>query len=320
MTGEFSVEIEFRKEKLGFRVQETVLEKKIDIEADCDKSEQKDVVSAAEAGVSSAESDMKMGMEQVQVIDTGGDQAVPKNFQSDFVISKQRMNACLTHEETDSVRKASKIAKLLDKKLVVEPSNDAKEATEVSDNPDDKSSMEFEKTKKNSDVNKLLVHMDDIDQTLQEPSAQTIKIEDKKCDRPCELVVTEIYDKDLLFHGLVQCAKVNKINDITLKGLSYSEQLNILMTSKRPLTLTFIGNNYLKSRFAHTSAYCSILKELVAQEKNDVQSVFYELMKGTAVGKELESPERDHSTTIRELLSNRERLITLLQNVQLNED
>lgn len=233
----------------------------------------------------------------------------------------------------DSVQVASKIAEKPHNKLDVQ----AKEETpEVFYQSGDKAIVEQVDTEKNNDFEKVLVDIDDHEQSLEELSAENEKIEDleivkidevesfdiddKKYERPCELVVTEIHDKNLLFHGLVENAKVIKINDITLQGLSYSEQVNILLTTERPLKLTFTGENYLKSSSVNTTAYCSILKELVSNEKNDVQSVFSELVKGTAFANELESSGDDCTSTIKALLSNRARLITLLQNFRAHED
>jgi len=331
MTDEFSVQIEFSKKKLGFRVREKVLEEKRDAEAVCETSEKKDEVVSPEAGVKSfdeanvsAESEEKMVMEQVQIIsahDTMKETVRTDELESSGV--QEKTKSCLTPTVVDSVQVASKI----DEKPHSEPDVQAKEeTTEVFEQSGDKAIMEQVETEKNNDIEKVLVDIDNHGQSSQEPSAENDKIEDletvgdKKYERPCELVVTEIHDRNLLFHGLVENAKVIKINDITLQGLSYSEQVNILLTTERPVKLTFTGENYLKSSSVNTTAYCSILKELVANEKNDVQSVFNELVKGTAFAKELESSGDDCTTTIKALLSNRARLITLLQNFRVHED
>jgi len=93
-----------------------------------------------------------------------------------------------------------------------------------------------------------------------------------------------------------------------------------LLTTDKPYTITFSGENHLKPGSVSATSYSSILKELVADEKNDVQSVFYDLVKGTAVGKELECSGDDHTRDIKALLSNRGRLITLLQSIKAHEE
>jgi len=340
MTGDFSMQIEFNKEELGFRIKERVLEQKPDAEDVCDNSEDKVVVSAAEAGVKSvsetsisAASDGKIGKEKAQ--DTN---VTESTMESGFVMSEEKIKTCFTPPDDDLVMESSKIAEEPHDKLNVEEvdvkSNDVVEVTEVAEEPDEKSIVGPVETR-NDNAPKKMECSDELEKTCIGPSLETYKIEDvqtsksedsvtvniddRKHERPCELVVEAIHDKNLIFHGLVENAIVLKMNDTTLKGMSFSQQFDILRTSKRPLTLTFIGKNYLKSSSINTSAYSSILKALVAEEKNDVQAVFNELVKGTSFGKELESSGEDCTATIKALLSNRGRLITLLQNFRAYE-
>merc|ERR1719320_768150 len=258
---------------------------------------------------------------------------------SGFVRSEKKTKTCFSPTDVDLILESSKIAEKPHDKLIVEEvgvkSNAAVEASEVAEEPEDKAIVVPVDTR-NDNAPKVFECSDKPEQTCIELSAEndnieegqsakredseTVKIDDKNYERPCELVVEEIHDKNLVFHGLVENAIVFKMNDTTLKGMSYLKQLDILRTSKRPLTLTFIGKNYLKSSSINTTAYSSILKELVADEENDVQSVFNELVNGTCFGKELESSGEDNTATIKALLSNRGRLITLLQNFRAYED
>jgi len=246
MTRQFSIEITFCKEKLGFRVKELILGPRDDVGVDLEVKVGKTVVST-------------------------------------------------TTQETDSVVEGEK----------------------ASEEPIVKESLEpFDEKSKDDGQRKVVANEE------YEENAQGLKslYEDKKQEGPCELLVTEILNEDLFRHGLVEYTKVWKINDIILSGMTYSKQLPILNSTRRPCTITFTGENYLKRGSVFRDEYSSILKELGADEENDVQSVFYELVKGSAVGEELESCVENRSAAIKALLSDRGRLITLLQNIKAHEE
>jgi len=246
MTSQFSIEITFHKEKLGFRVKELLLGLKDDVGVDSETNVGKSVVST-------------------------------------------------TTQEMDTVVKGG----------------NASEESKAKD------SLERFDKKTKDDGQRKLVGKEGHEELTQ---SQTSLNEDKKRERPCELIVTEILDEDLFSNGLVEHMKVWKINDITLSGMSYSKQLPILNSTRRPCTITFTGENYLKRGSVFRDEYSSILKELGADEVNNVQSVFYELVKGSAVGKELESCGEDRSAAIKALLCNRGKLIILLQNIKAHEE
>jgi len=136
-----------------------------------------------------------------------------------------------------------------------------------------------------------------------------VEIEEEKFtvgDKPCELVVTHIYDDDLHAKDVTVDCIVSAINGTNLRGLTYKKQLDFLSGTKKPFTLTFIKEN----PDGH-AAYPRILEELVANDDNAVKSVFYDLVKGSPFGKELDE-SANKTTTIAELLSNQQRLATLL--------
>lgn len=136
--------------------------------------------------------------------------------------------------------------------------------------------------------------------------------------QPCELLLKQITDNDLYETGLVENCVVTAINGVTIRGMSYDKQVNIITKTKKPFTLTFTGPKYLKKKAVHKTAYPGILKELVADGENPVKSAFDELIKGTTFRKELEASD-DKMTAIGELLSSQTRLTTVLQNVGLQE-
>jgi len=131
--------------------------------------------------------------------------------------------------------------------------------------------------------------------------------------KPCELLVTSISDPELLSKGLILYSTVRKINEVALEGMSFAEQVNILTTTDKPFVLTFTGPVYLKKS---TSGYSSILKDLVAEGENTIKSLFYTMVQGTVIEEELKAYGKDCATPIKELLSNRGRLVTLLQNLK----
>jgi len=142
-----------------------------------------------------------------------------------------------------------------------------------------------------------------------------MKVEEE--ERPCELLVIEIVDKDLSDSGLQLDSIVKAINDTVLVGKVCSEQLRLLSETPKPFVLTFTGRNFKKTTAPLKSCpkhgYFSILKELVAFGDNEVKEAFHNMVKGTLFEKELKSSE-DVNKTISALLCNQRRLIDLLQN------
>lgn len=239
----FSLQIEFRKEKLGIHVEELVVEHKDDGEVDDDKSEDKKL------GTPNSEYDK-------------------------------------TDDECEKAATAVQIQE-----------EESHEVTEKKVNSIDEIEDKYE--------------------TI-ETASENLKMKTK--DRACELLITSISDEELTNKGLVEYTVIRKINNVVLKGMSFSEQLNILRTTKKPFTLTFTGQNYLNRQPVLTTAYSSILKELVAEGDSVVQSIFCDMVKGSAVEKELKSSREDRAASMRVLLSNRGRLLTLLQNLTEHEE
>lgn len=134
--------------------------------------------------------------------------------------------------------------------------------------------------------------------------------------RPCDLLITAICDEELHSKGLLEHMTVRKLNNLTLEGKSFEEQVKILRTTEKPFTITFTGPNYLKKPQVSNNAYATILKDLVAEGDNDVKRTFYDMVKGTAVEQELKASEKVGAASIKALISNKGRLITLLQNLK----
>jgi len=136
-------------------------------------------------------------------------------------------------------------------------------------------------------------------------------------ERPCELLVIDIVDKDLSDSGLQLDSIVQAINDTVMVGKLCTEQLNLLKDTPKPYELTFTGRNFkkkttlLKSHPKH--GHFSILQELVAFGDNEVKEAFKAMIKGTLFEQELNSSQ-DVNKTISSLLGNQRRLIDLLQN------
>jgi len=139
------------------------------------------------------------------------------------------------------------------------------------------------------------------------------KVEAGSKEKPCELVVQMISEKSLLATGLTADCVISALNGTNLRGLTYSEQVGMLESTKRPFTITF-----LKKKSALRTAFPGILKELVADGDNAVKSAFYDLVKGTPFGIELDKSE-NKTAAISELLSNPRRLTALLQNTIIQE-
>jgi len=141
--------------------------------------------------------------------------------------------------------------------------------------------------------------------------------EDEYFERPCQLIVTKITDQDLIDGGLVEDCIVTAINDTSLEGMVYSEQIELLRNTRKPFTLTFEIEKYRDNPEKGTG-YSSILKELVSDGENSIKKAFYELVKGTPFEKELQSTD-DPVTTISALLGNQRRLMALLKNIEVHE-
>jgi len=142
--------------------------------------------------------------------------------------------------------------------------------------------------------------------------------EQKKLEKPCELMVTKILDEDLIKAGLFENCVMRKINDTALVGMVYSDQIELLTCTPKPFTITFTGKNFMKKKGAPSHAYFSILKELVAPGENGVKKAFQELVKGTPFETELQS-SINQTATIEALLSDQRRLMALLQNLPVQE-
>merc|ERR1719245_1977553 len=154
-----------------------------------------------------------------------------------------------------------------------------------------------------------------------EEKDQTVNTEgeedfNKTEQRACDLLIIAISDEELRSQGLIEYLTLRKINKLALEGKGFAEQVEILKTTKKPFTLTFTGPNYLKKPRVPNTAYASILKDLVAEGDNDVKSTFYDMVKGSAVEEELKAGEKAGAQPIKALISNRGRLISLLQNIK----
>jgi len=132
-------------------------------------------------------------------------------------------------------------------------------------------------------------------------------------EKPCELVVIGITEDSLLAAGLTTDCVIKAINGINLRGLTYSQQVGMFESTKKPWTITFI-----KKRPVRRTAFPGILKQLVSNEDNAVKSAFYDLVKRTPFGIELDKSQ-DKMATITELLSNKLKLTAVLQNTSVEE-
>jgi len=174
---------------------------------------------------------------------------------------------------------------------------------------------------------------EEAEQKVDDSEAKTVEVKDAKPasgdsnseeelideEQPCQLVVTMITDEDLSAGGLkVDCAVI-AINDTSLIGKGYTEQLDLLRTTPKPFTLTFRGKKIRQEQTKEKTGYSSILKELVADDENSVKRAFYDLVKGTPFERELQSSE-DKVTTITNLLGNQRRLMALIHNFQGNQE
>lgn len=135
-------------------------------------------------------------------------------------------------------------------------------------------------------------------------------------DRPCELLVKKIIDKNLAASGLREDCILTAIDETVLVGKICSEQLKLLSETPKPFVLTFRGQNFKKTdamgKSFQKESYFTILKDLVAFQDNDIKSTFNFMVKGTLFEKELKS-STDKSATILALLDNQRMLIDFLQ-------
>jgi len=154
---------------------------------------------------------------------------------------------------------------------------------------------------------------------LKEKGLEVIEQKDEKNDEaPCELVVININDKELNASGLKVNCVVTAINNKSLAGMRYTQQLDLLIKTAKPYTLTFTGENYLRHKPEPKHSYDSILKELTADGDNSVKRAFHELVEGTPFEEEL-NDSTDKSGTIEKLLSNQRRLMALLQKSDIQD-
>jgi len=141
-------------------------------------------------------------------------------------------------------------------------------------------------------------------------------------ERPCELMVIDIVDKDLTDSGLQLDSIVKAINDTEMVGKLCTEQLDLLQDTPKPFVLTFTGRNFKKGTAPLKSCpkhgHFSILKELVAFGDNEAKEAFKAMIKGTLFEQELNS-SKDVNKSISALLGNQRRLIDLLQNCAGNQ-
>jgi len=136
---------------------------------------------------------------------------------------------------------------------------------------------------------------------------------EEKGEQPCELIVKMITEKSLLASGLTTDCVVSAINGTIIRGMTYSKQIGLFESTKKPYKITF-----LKREAAQRTAFPGILRELVSEGDNEVKSTFYALVEGTQFGIELDKSE-NKTATITELLSNQRRLTALLQNTKIQE-
>jgi len=139
----------------------------------------------------------------------------------------------------------------------------------------------------------------------------------KEQEKPCQLVVTSIMDHDLVSAGLLLNCTITAINDIEFVGMGFSEQLNLLMATPKPFTLTFMGYK-IREDGNRKQNHSSILKQLVADEENSVKNAFYELVRGTPFEVKLGS-SHDKVATITNLLGDQRKLLSLLHNLQIQD-
>jgi len=174
--------------------------------------------------------------------------------------------------------------------------------------------VEFTKPQLGIRVEERVIEIDGADEKLAEVKQDNADAEEKdKEGKPCELVVRMISDESVLATGLTVDCVVSAINGINLRGLTYDQQVGMFKSTEKPYTITF-----LKRKSNRQTAFPGILKALVAEGDNAVKSAFYDLVKGTNFGTELDK-SKNQTATITELLSNQGRLTAVLQNTTIPE-
>jgi len=169
--------------------------------------------------------------------------------------------------------------------------------------------VEFTKPKLGIRVEEKIIETSTVEEKFADVKEDNAEAEEKGKDgKPCELVVKLISDASVRATGLSEGCVVSSINGMNLRGLTYEQQVGMFESTQKPYTITF-----LKRKTATRTAFPGILKELVADGDNVVKSAFYDLVKGTPFGNELDKSE-NQIATITELLSNQRRLMAVLQN------
>jgi len=152
----------------------------------------------------------------------------------------------------------------------------------------------------------------------EKPTKICEKVEVKNVEDPCDLLVTDISDEYLIAAGLKVNCVIVAINAMSLKDMGYSEQLDLILKTPKPYTLTFKGENFLKYKPQPKYCYQSILKEVTVDGDNSVKRAFQDMIEGTPFEKELKA-SADKLGTIEKLLSNQRKLMRLLQKVNTHD-
>jgi len=236
--------------------------------------------------------------------------------------SKEKMGIRVEERQVSSYDEPS------EKEKLVEPGTVRKKIEEI-----EKGGKSEKNTKIDASMKTLLKVVDDMEKGIkeaftkenteqktkvEEKGSKAIEKEEKTEEGPCELVVTNISDQDLTAAGLKVNFVVAAINDKSLAGMRYDEQLDLLKNTPKPYVLTFTGEKYLQHKPASKHSYDSILKELTADEDNSVKRAFQELVEGTPFENELKD-STDKTGTIEKLLSNQSRLMALLQKSKIQD-
>jgi len=142
-----------------------------------------------------------------------------------------------------------------------------------------------------------------------------VEVNQEENEPPCWLTVYQINDDELLEKGLVENCVLRAVDDWIIEGkMSYSYQINILETTKKPFVITFTGQNYMKKKTTTAPLYSSILNELTADGVNAAKSAFSTLIKGSPLEKQLADSGDNSTEIIKDVLSNQRWISTLLRN------
>jgi len=152
------------------------------------------------------------------------------------------------------------------------------------------------------------------EQMPKDHSSQTAGNQPFYGELPCELFVSNIIDEELKAKGLQENFVLRSINNIRLMGMTYTEQITLMKTMKKPYKITFIGRKFQKKMSVPKNGYVSIISELVADGDNAAKKAFQELIKGTKFESELNQSD-SRADAITALLGNQRRLMALLQNL-----